>query len=277
MTNSDKDSRIKSILKIGIDPITIVITVVATLFFSIVGGLVDENTKWYNICDKGFYVSLSVIILQILLQNSFLKEGSDSIRLTIEELNKKSKITECVVFPEKKNYINNKIEDGLNSHIVRKMKIICYGTSKFGRIIDSIITTFTMVQVEVIVCSPDETFFDLKSDKQLLKNVIEELATAENIRVYASLTPPTVRACVMYIDNEKPIFCSMQSYYLFSDEIYKIFKGGGFSPSIIADSENEVMLMHLTEVFNKEFDRLKKTSEEITLNKIINRRQNGTW
>lgn len=134
-----------------------------------------------------------------------------------------------------------------------------------------------MVQVEVIVCSPDETFFDLKSDKQLLKNVIEELATAENIRVYASLTPPTVRACVMYIDNEKPIFCSMQSYYLFSDEIYKIFKGEGFSPSIIADSENEVMLMHLTEVFNKEFDRLKKTSEEITLNKIINRRQNGTW
>ena len=277
MTNNDKNSWIKGILKVGIDPITIVITVVATLFFNIVGGLVDENTKWYNVCDKGFYVSLSVIILQILLQNFFLKEGSDSIKLAIEELNKKSKGTECVVFPEKKSYINNKIEDGLNSHMVRKMKIICYGTSKFGRIIDSIITTFTMVQVEVIVCSPDETFFNLKSDKQLLKNVIEELAAAENIHIYASLTPPSIRACVMYIDNEKPIFCSLQPYYLFNDEPYKIFKGEGFSPSIIADSENEVMLIHLTEVFNKEFDRLMKKSEEITLDIISSRRRDGTW
>lgn len=277
MTNNDKNSRIRSILKVGITPFTIIITAAATLFFSIVGGLVDENTKWYNICDKGFYVSLSVIILQILLQNFFLKEDSDSLKLIIEELNKKSKVTECVVFPEKKSYINNKIEDGLNSHMVRKMKIICYGTSKFGRIIDSIITTFTMVQVDVIVCSPDETFFDLKSDKQLLKNVIEELAIAENIHIYTSLTPPTVRACVMYIDNEKPIFCSMQPYYLFNDEIYKIFKGEGFSPSIIADSENEIMLIHLIEVFNKEFDRLMKKSEEITPDIIIRRRQNGTW
>ena len=277
MSGNVKNSRIKSVLKVGIDPITIVFTVVATLFFSIVGGLVDENTKCYYVCDKGFYVSLSVIILQILLQNFFLKEDGDSLKLTIEELNKKSKVTECVVFPEKKSYINNKIEDSLNSHMVRKMKIICYGTSKFGRIIDSIITTFTTVQVEVIVCSPDETFFNLKSDKQLLKNVIEELATAENIHIFTSLTPPTVRACVMYIDNEKPIFCSMQPYYLFADEIYKIFKGEGFSPSIIADSENEVMLIHLVEVFNKEFDRLMKKSEEITLDMIIRRRQNGTW
>lgn len=258
MKNNDKNSKVRSVLKFGIDPFTIVITVAVTLFFSIVGGFVDENTKWHNICDKGFYISLSVIVLQILIQNFFLKEDTDSLKATVKELNIKGHIPECIVFPEKKNCINNRIEEILNSHIVRKMKIICYGTSKFGRIIDSIITTFTSVKVEAILCSPDETFFDLKSDKQSLENVIEELAKAENICVYTSLTPPTIRACVMYIDNEKPVFCSIQPYYLFPDEVYKIFRGDGFSPSIVADSENEVLLIHLVEVFNKEYNRLMK-------------------
>lgn len=269
--------KIKGILKFGIDPITVLITSSATIFFSVVGGLTSENTVLYSVCDKGFYISLSVVIIQTLIQNFFLKEDTELIKLTTEELNKKSITNECVVFPEKKNYINKRIEDALNSHLVRKAKIICYGTSKYGRIIDSIITTYTTVKLEVVVCSPDESLFDLKLDKQLLKNVIEELASADNSRVFASLIPPTIRACVMYIDNDIPIFCSIQPYYLFPDETYKLFRGEGLSPTIIADSKNETMLNHLSTIFDKEYNRLMQKSQEITLDLIAQRRQNNNW
>jgi len=277
MPNRNKN-KIDIFLQLGVAPLTIFITVIVTLAFGIIGCFEsNKDATLYIICDRGFYISLSIIILQTLIQNLFLKEDTDSLKKTIYDLNRKIKSTECVVFPEKKSYINNRIEDALNSYIVRKMKIICYGTSKFGRIIDSIITTHTSVQVEIIVCSPNEIFFDLKSDKQLLKNVIEELAMVKNIKIFASKIPPTIRASVMFTEKEKPIWCSIQPYYIFPDETYKLFKGEGFTPSIVADTENEIMLANLIKVFDKEYNRLKEGNEEITVSKLNEMRQNNVW
>ena len=275
--SNEKNNGIISILKFGVKPLSIFVTAIFTLTFGVIGSFTTPNTTLNTICDKGFYISLSIIILQTLFQNFLLKEGTDLLNKTVDELHKKIKSTECVVFPEKRYFINSKIGDLLNSHKIRKMKIICYGTSKFGRIIDSIITTHKTVQVEVIVCSPDQSFFDLKSDKQLLKNVIEELVLAKNIKIFISEIPPTIRASVMYEENEKPVWCSMQAYYIFPHDEYKLFKGEGFSPSIIADTENEIMLMHLTEIFDFEFERLQQKSQEITTKIIKKRKEDQTW
>jgi len=270
---SQKNGRIRGILRFGIDPITILIIICVTLFFGIAGNSSDETSLLNKISNTGFYISLSIAILQMLIQNFFLKENTESLMKNIDNLNKKISSTECIVFPEKKSYINNQIENALNSHTVRKMKIICYGTSKFGRVIDAIITTHTSVQVDVIVCSPDQKFFDLKSDKQLLINVIEELAMAKNINIFESKIPPTIRASVMYGENDKPIWCSIQPYYIFPSERYKLFKGEGFTPSLIADTSNETLLNNLVEIFTKEYNRLFAASQKVTENELKRRKE----
>lgn len=262
------NSRIRGILKVGIDPITIFITALATLSFGVTSGFGTPGTRLYSICDTGFYISLSVIILQVLIQQFFLKEDTDLLKDTLKNLNIKVKGNECIVFPESKADINKRIEDILKAKNVQRMKIICYGTSKFGRVIDEIITIFKNVELEVVVCSPDVTLLDQRADKSVLLQVIQELITAKNIKVYASKIPPTIRAAVMYGEANHLLWCSIQPYYLFDSEIYKLFRGEGLSPSIIADEENELMLHQLSETFEKEFERLKAASEEMTAEKL---------
>lgn len=272
-----QNNGIITLFKLGVRPTSIFITTIITLSSAILGRFFNSETVYYSICDRIFYISLSIIILQTLFQNFLLKEGSDYLNKKIEDIYKIISSKDCIIFPEQKNLINSKIENLLNSHQIRKMKVICYGTSKFGRIIDSIITRYTFIEVEIIVCSPDEVFFDLKSDKQSLKNVIEELVHAPNIKIFLSEIPPTIRASVMYGENEKSLWCSIQAYHLFLHETYKLFRGEGISPSIIADSGNEIMLLHLREIFDNEWERLKSKSNEITSEILVKRQKNNTW
>lgn len=250
------------ILEFGTTPIAIFISISATLIFSICRNIFPETSSPFNFTGNALYISLSVTILQILLQNFYTRKDILSIENDLKDLNIQLNNTNAIIFPERKNHINNRIEELLNTHTVKHMKIICYGTGKYGRIIDSLISTYPNVTVDLIICSPKSTYISLsQSDQKDLEDVISELSQHSNIHLYTSSIPPTIRASVMYDTFDSPIWCSMQTYYL--NKSNKMLRGEGVSPSIVAESNNEILLKKLEKTFMNEFDRLKKESREI--------------
>lgn len=194
------------------------------------------------------------MILQCLIQQFFINEKAEYITCSLDSIKRES--IQHIVFPENKNYINNTIENYLNSNSVRRMKIICFGTNRFGRIIDSIMTIHSSVHLDLVLCSPNETVIDLQFDKQRLIKIVNELRHVKNISLHPSYVPPTIRACVLYSDNDKPIFCVVQPYYLFADENSFKLRAEGHSPAMIADCKDEALLNRLVDSFNVEYDRL---------------------
>ncbi|MCL1791588.1 MAG: hypothetical protein FWG40_09645 [Peptococcaceae bacterium] len=251
---SPKNSVFEKCLRYGTGIISIAITCFVNSVCVVVMNVVDPQFAIVWLCDKGFYISLSAILIQILLNTYFLRkdfQGKDS--------------EESIVFPENKYIVYNKITEIVKEKHADVIKVICYGTGLFGRLLVDIPEHYSYDSLEIIICSPDTDIIDAKRDKDNLWATIEILADScdKGVDLYISNIPPTIRASYIASKNGGPLWCSFQPYYIF--EKTAVFKGDTFTPTIVADSDNPELLTNLSEIFLKEFSRLQGSSKKLDL------------
>ena len=281
-SNKKKPSKFRGILRLGVTPIVIFITALFTVSFSILSNFFPTDTLLKEICDIGFYISMSAILVQVLVQQFFIGEEltvmrdktetistitnktffiTNDIKDDTSSLNDKILLNECICFAG--TQADKIINEVLYSNDAAKMKIICYGTSKFGRIIDGIMNSNSLshIHLDVVICSPYINVLENESDKPLLIQNMKEMIDAANINVYISNTPPTIRASLITDKEGNALCCSFQAYYIYKGEL-RMFRGEKLTPTIIANADNREILNELKYLFNKEFERLSNTNGE---------------
>lgn len=259
---------INTVVEIGTEPLFMIITVVFTVGAGILVNFFDESTIMYTICDRGFYISLSLVLVQLMLQLTGLTRTADYISENVSA-------QQSVVFPKDKATVDKMMQDALSSDRAKKVKIICYGTNKYGKIIEQIIDEYKNIrQLDIIVCAPDCSLFDpFENDCERIKRTLKETynefqeqlskekrgVAKRKLNIYCSSIPPTIRASVIYDDLGNPMWCTMQSYYIFLGE-GTLMRGQTLSPAIIAPDVHSPILKELSANFEREYDRLLKHS-----------------
>jgi len=251
---------------LGLSGTTMILTAITTIVASIAVEFIDgsKNPLIYTICDRAFYLSLALLLIEIMLEVYKIRKSTNAIASTIHQ-------TENVLFPpEESERVEGYITKALQHKKADKIQIICYGTSKYGKIIDKLINEFPKIDAEIVVCSPDLTILDYSYDKALLRSVTKEIAKRPNTTVYISNIPPTVRASLILTRNKSPLFCTMQTYLICPEEESALFRGKNKVPSIVAQDEYSPILFNLKASFEHEFNRLidnsvKYSSSEVKL------------
>jgi len=307
------NEKMRKIIGVGVEPISLVCTIVVIIVIGILQNfdIFQSGTVASYVFDTVFYISLAILLIQVLIQQHFIRDTENIIKETTDTtlentesiisdttllkevvsllsgsadnidtkaasllnktedikkstalLNMKIKLLESVVFPKNVASVNKRIEDVLNTGKASKVQIICYGTNRFGRIVDGIMTTHTSASLEIIVCSPDVVILNDDSDSTTIVSNIKEMIKYPNIKLLASSVPPTIRACLVLDKSNNPVWCSLQPYYIFKDST-RIFRGENFSPAIVADEDSSI-LADLSFSFNNEFERLSSYCETIT-------------
>lgn len=257
-----RDSNIKE--EIGASGIITLITAILAIGTSvsseIIGQSLGYDIKIYSLCDRAFYVSLTLLLVELLFYVSQIKKTSNALM-------KKIKQSEVVIFPpNESDCVERYITAALSDRRASKIKIICYGTSKYGKVIDKLKDDFPKIDAEIIVCSSELTLLDYGNDKALLKSVTKEISKLPNIKVYVSKIPPTVRASLILSSNGSPLLCTMQSYLIYPEEGSGLFRGKNKTPAIVAKDEDSHILFPLMNIFEREFRRLKDASEQYIIN-----------
>ena len=175
-------------------------------------------------------------------------------------------IYDYVVFPNRGRHgINARIEELMKLNPNAFMKVICYGTNKYGRIIEDAITNFHNIKVDVVVCSPSVEMFGKNQDRAKMFENINDMLKAPNVTVMISDIPPTIRAVMMYDKSGIPLWCSIQPYFIFMKE-QRMFRGEAYAPAIVSDVENNFILSDMEHYFNLEFKRLQDSSNVVDAN-----------
>jgi hypothetical protein len=194
---------------------------------------------------------IPILFVQLLLQQYLLRQNTDKVI-------KKLVLEESIIFPPET--VNHEIIQLIKSDQVQSMSIICFGTNKFGKILDAVKDFHPDIKVSVIMFSSKSTFIlENKDEKKLLETVYNDLSESPNITIYKTDILPTIRAIAMYNERKQPIWCSMQSYHLFSSRLPSI-RGERISPTIVAREKNSDLMQKLVDYVHKEFARLKKES-----------------
>jgi len=240
--------------------VTAIVTVSASVLVEIFGRTYGDNSLAQSISDRVFYVSLSLLLVELIYEVNKIKKETIIIANAIRQ-------NESVLFPpDESEQVEGYITRALQHKKADKMKIICYGTSKYGKIIDKLISDFPKIDAEIIVCSPEVTILDYYYDKELLRNVTEEVAKRPLTTVFVSDVPPTIRASLILAKDGSPLFCTIQSYLICPEEKSALFRGKNKIPSIVAQDKNSPILYNLKSSFEQEFKRLQKNSKKYCSN-----------
>jgi len=237
-----------------------IFTAVITIGVSIPAGLLDPATHptAYTICDRAFYVGLTLLLVELLYNFFYLKKST-------EELADKLHVGDSIIFPRENAKLEAFLEEALQNPKTKKVQIICYGTSKYARIIKKLEDEeYHHISAEVIVFSPDITVLGFTKDQDKLRSVINSIR-ADNIHIHACSILPTIRGSSFRKANDDPLFCTIQPYIIDPDPGSDVLmKGKNVTPALIAQGENNQTLLDLDMCFKKEFRRLKAHSTEVT-------------
>lgn len=241
---------------LGASGLIMIVTAVVTIAASVVTAFLEEGTVAYNVCDKAFYISLSSLLVEIIWSVS-------SIKNTVEEIEENTSFAENVIFPDEDSKSKQAMEEGYKNPAAKCVRIICYGTSQFGGVVESINRYYHNLALEIIVCDPQET---IKSDRERLIQAVTEMAKGKKATVYLSKIPPTVRACLIAKDenpdNKDSIFCMIQPYQIYLG--VNRYRGNGQTPIILASNEDSPILNELSRFFLDEWRRLISNSVKFT-------------
>jgi len=173
-----------------------------------------------------------------------------------------------IIFPERKAYLHNLMEMKISDSRAKKVKIICYGAGKYGKIIEEIIQVFRHIELEVVAYSPYGNFFGVESERRYLEDSIMTMVKAPNVKVFLSEILPTIRASLICDERGSPLFCTTQPYYIYNAP-FALVRGDGFTASIVAD-ESDLIINKMEELFMQEFVRLKDDNNPETIESINN-------
>ena len=241
---------------LGADGFIIIFTAVTTIIASVLSAFFSEGSTAYVVCDKTFYISLSSLLVEIIWAVS-------SIKNTVEVIDENTSFADVVVFPDEDSKSKQAMEEAYKNPNAKMIRIICYGTSQFGGVIEAVNRYYNNLTMEIIVCDPMET---IKSDRERLIQAISEMAEGKKTTVYVSKIPPTFRACYISKNTRNvkadSLFCMIQPYKIYQG--VNRFRGNGQTPIILASNEDSPIISELSSFFAQEWNRLKNNSVEYT-------------
>ena len=230
-----------------ISTITTLLTGVATTVLN----AFDIDSAFFYISLGMFLVGISTVLMQVLIATCIINESIENT----------AKAKSGVLLPSQAIGVQNRLEELINTPNIKikKIKIICYGTSGYGEVIKNIHRSVypgaNGIKLEVMVCSPNNVYMNSRDDKNKIEALVSELQNARNISIYYAKFLPTIRGCVVYGRNNKPIWTCLQTYSYGSYPTSSADYGDFYA--LVGDKENEYLLKNSEKIISKEFDRLK--------------------
>ena len=194
-----------------------------------------------------FLVGICTILLQLIVFNY-------QIHSKVHIVDENKVIRPHTVFKDLQDEIGEKID----SKNVKSMTIICFGTNGFGNLIPQLTSKSSPIIVDILVCSPDSKHIVFKeTDQSAIEHFLTICKNNNKVTVTRSLIPPTIRACILYSENKKPIWASMQTYYFEDNGNHRALNYHNFY-AVVAEENNYPLLNEMVTVIENEFERLIK-------------------
>lgn len=234
------------IFKFGFTPFCIIVTVIGAIVLALIGQLSD----WKNTFDTILLPAVILVVTEALIVLTLMRNKIDDVHklVALQE-------DDFTLVPPLQEY-KKELYQAFNSIKSGDLKIICYGTNKFGHIIDHVKSHHPLIKITVIVCSPDIALHS--SDKSDIQEIIEELRS-DNITVYEANVLPTIRAALLRAEDGSAVWASVSSYLIHNKR--RGMKSEGCSPVLISNISGSKPMNILVDFIDKEFKRLKEVEQ----------------
>lgn len=165
--------------------------------------------------------------------------------------------------------VTKELSDLLDSNKnIEEIRIICFGRSGYGDIVQHISEKSLNINVSIIVCNPKRNKFICRKDdeekiNQHIKHMLEN-----DVTVFVSDIPPAIRASAVYVKGN-PIWCAIQSYQFEKGESGKIEMVRPKESLIVTCNEGSSKsdFDGIVKCFENEYTRLENLSTNPTLSR----------
>jgi hypothetical protein len=137
------------------------------------------------------------------------------------------------------------------------LKLICYGTNRFGLLLDVVRNHFPQLKTAVLVCAPDVAL--CRTDSIDIKTVLADLQQSSNITVETTSVLPTIRAALLRSSSGTPVWASISMYLIHKGR--RGLKSEGLSPVLISQEAGSPHMQILSAFVDAEFERLRRPSQ----------------
>jgi hypothetical protein len=132
------------------------------------------------------------------------------------------------------------------------LTIICYGSNRFGKVLDTVSEHLPRMVTRVMVCSPDHALDP--NDGVAIQDFIADMETVSHVNVYGTSLMPTVRAAVVRDERGTAVWASASFYLVYNHR--RALRSEGRSPVLKVDDPRSPMMPVMVDFILKEFDRL---------------------
>jgi len=243
--------------RVGWTGVLFMLTAIFTVIIAIVCSMSDKinNPQLIWICDKAFYISMSLLFAEILWSNIFIQEEINTLNTSIATQDNILFPYECHKYPER-------ILSHVRSGKAQKVVFICYGTGLYGDLLPAIKQVSKDLQCDIIMSAPDQSTIK-NEDHDLLLSAAKNASRYPNVTIHMTDIPVTVRGCVIFSgkknDPRKAIFAMLQPYYI--NQSANPYEGNSPAPMMFVESLDNPYMYDLANYVLREAERLTESSK----------------
>lgn len=232
----------------GITPVVVFITIILLIAIQTLGLF---GGVWKDFSTVAFQPLALVLLVEILLIIFSVKDSVEEIALS----SKGDGASFTLIAPPQTTGIN--LIHALDATKVGYLKIICYGTNKYGQALDYIVREHMNIKTSIVLCDSECALHE--NDTKDIADVVSDLEIHENITIYKASVLPTIRAALLYDKRMNPVWASVSTYLIHKKR--RGLKSEGLCPVIMSDQHGSTTMKILSKFIETEFDRLKQTSK----------------
>jgi hypothetical protein len=138
------------------------------------------------------------------------------------------------------------------------LTIICYGSNRFGKVLDTVSDHLPQLNTRVMVCTPERALD--KNDAVAIEDFIVDMEDIPHVTISQTTLMPTIRAAVVHDDRGTAIWASASFYLVYNHR--RALRSEGTSPVLKVDDPRSPMMPMLADFILKEFARLAAAGEQ---------------
>jgi hypothetical protein len=230
------------LFEIGGTQILAAVTIAALAGVAVAGPFIPSDVR-----DTVFQTTALASILELFL----LVSGVSRRTKAIDSRVRVAKEDFSLIAPP--HVTERELLEKLEATRVGSLKIICYGTNRYGRVLDIVQSRFPQMKTSVIVCAPQAAL--TKSDGNDIQAVLTEFESSNHVRIESSSVLPTVRAALIRSSDDTPVWVSISFYLVHRSR--RGLKSEGLSPVVVSNVPGSRTMKILCEFVEAEFSRLK--------------------
>jgi hypothetical protein len=232
-------SRLKQILTSSTAPWALIVTAVVLVAASALLPLVKSK----DAVDELFRVALLVGIAEALLALYVIVWRLEN-RDTPPELS--------VEILQPPHSINQQLLDLAVEVKSGSLVIICYGSNRFGKVLDTVAERLSSIKTNVLVCEPAYALHP--NDEIAIADFVSDMDSVDHVTISTTPIIPTIRAAVLRDAKGVPIWASV-SFYLVQNS-RRALRSEGRSPVVKIDDARSRAMPVVVDFIDQEFARL---------------------